>query len=73
MHFDFVGIKNKSCMNNLAVNFKIYKRQAAKKWSPPVFSGVHVTRSLVLCECFVDRCLYFCPFFGNYVVCSSLI
>jgi hypothetical protein len=31
--------------------------------SPPVFSGVRVTRSLVLCVCFVDRCLYFffCP------------
>jgi len=27
--------------------------------SPPVFSGVRVTRSLVLCVCFVDRCLYF--------------
>ena len=25
--------------------------------SPPVFSGVRVTRSLVLCVCFVDRCL----------------
>jgi len=25
----------------------------------PVFSGVHVTRSLVLCLCFVDRCLSF--------------
>jgi hypothetical protein len=25
----------------------------------PGFSGVHVTRSLVLCVCFVDRCLYF--------------
>ena len=31
--------------------------------SPPVFSGVRVTRSLVLCVCFVDRCLSFCPFF----------
>ena len=29
--------------------------------SPPVFSGVRVTRSLVLCICFVDRCLSFCP------------
>ena len=29
--------------------------------SPPVFSGVRVTRSLVLYVCFVDR-LYFCPF-----------
>jgi hypothetical protein len=35
-------------------------------------SGVRVTRSLVLCVCFVDRCLSFCPFsFGHCVVCSS--
>ena len=27
--------------------------------SPPVFSGVRVSRSLVLCVCFVDRCLSF--------------
>ena len=27
--------------------------------SPPVFSGVRVTLSLVLCVCFVDRCLSF--------------
>jgi len=26
----------------------------------PAFSGVHVTRSLVLCVCFVDHCLSFC-------------
>jgi hypothetical protein len=31
--------------------------------SPPVFSGVCVTRSLVLYVCFVDRCLSFCTFF----------
>jgi hypothetical protein len=32
----------------------------------PVFSGVRVTRSLVLCECFVDNCLSFCTFsFGH--------
>jgi len=42
--------------------------------SPPVFSGVRVTRSLVLYVCFVDRCLSFCTFsFGHYVVCSSSI
>ena len=42
--------------------------------SPPVSSGVHVTRSLVLYVCFVDRCLSFCAFsFGYCVVCSSLI
>ena len=29
--------------------------------SPPVFSGVRVTRSLVLDVCFVDRCLSFWP------------
>ena len=28
----------------------------------PDFSGVRVTHSLVLCVCFVDRCLSFCPF-----------
>jgi hypothetical protein len=28
----------------------------------PGFSGVHVTRSLVVCVCFVDRCLSFCSF-----------
>jgi hypothetical protein len=32
-------------------------------------SGVRATRSLVLCVCFVDRCLFFCPFsFGHCVV-----
>jgi len=31
--------------------------------SPPVFNGVRVTRSFVLCLCFVDRCLSFCTFF----------
>jgi hypothetical protein len=29
---------------------------------PPVFSGIRVTRSLVLCVFFVDRCLSFCIF-----------
>jgi hypothetical protein len=42
--------------------------------SPPDFSGVRVTRSLVLYVCFVDRCLSFCAFsFGHCVVCSSPI
>jgi hypothetical protein len=42
--------------------------------SPSVFSGVRVTRSLVLYVCFVDRCLYFCTSsFGHCVVCSSSI
>ena len=34
-----------------------------------VFSGLRVTRSLVLCICFVDRCLSFCTVsFGHCVV-----
>ena len=42
--------------------------------SPPVFSGVRVTRSLVLYVCFLDRCLSFCSFsFVHCVVCSSSI
>ena len=42
--------------------------------SPPVFSGIRVTRSLVLYVCFVDRCLSFCTFsFGHCVVCSFSI
>jgi hypothetical protein len=40
----------------------------------PVFSGVRVTRSLVLYVCFVDRCLSFCIFsFGHCAVCYSSI
>jgi len=40
----------------------------------PVFSGVRVTQSLVLCVCFVDRCLSLCPFsFGHCVICLSSI
>ena len=42
--------------------------------SPPVFSGIRITRSLVLYLFFVDRCLSFCAFsFGHCVVCSSSI
>jgi hypothetical protein len=46
------------------------------KCSPPPpsphVSGVRVTRSFNLCECFVDRCLSFCIFyFGHCVVYSS--
>ena len=42
--------------------------------SLPDFSGVRVTRSLVLYACFVDRCLSFCTFcFDHCTVCSSSI
>ena len=42
--------------------------------SPPVFSGVRVTRFLALCVCFVDRCLPLCAFsFGHCVAWFSSI
>jgi hypothetical protein len=31
----------------------------APELTPPLFSGVRITRSSVVCVCFVDRCLYF--------------
>jgi hypothetical protein len=42
--------------------------------SPPVYSGVRVTRSLIIYVYFVDHCLSFCACsFGHCVVCSSSI
>ena len=38
----------------------------------PVVSGVRVTRSLVLCVCFVDRCLSFWSFIHLAIVLSVL-
>ena len=41
--------------------------------SSPVLSGVRVTRSLVLCVYFVDRCLPFCPLLLAIIFsCSSI-
>ena len=37
----------------------------------PGFSGVRVTRSLVLCVCFIDRCLSFCTFSFWSLCCLS--
>jgi hypothetical protein len=40
---------------------------------PLVLTGVCVAPSLVLCVCFVDRCLFFCPFsFDHCIVCPSI-
>ena len=41
--------------------------------SPPVFSGVRVTRSLVLYVCFVDRCLSFCTFSFGPLCCLFFV
>ena len=41
--------------------------------SPEAFSEVRVTRSLVLCVCFVDRCLSICLVsLGHCVFCPSI-
>jgi len=39
----------------------------------PGFSAVRVARCLVLCVCFVDRCLSFCPFFLLAIVLSVIL
>ena len=39
----------------------------------PVFSGVRITRYLVLCVYFVDRCLSFCPFPFWSLCCLSFV
>jgi hypothetical protein len=41
--------------------------------SPPVFSGILVTRSLVLCVCFVDRFLSLCPFLSMGCLITPLV
>ena len=41
--------------------------------SPPVISGVRVTRSFVFYVCFVDRCLPFCTFFLLSLCCLFLL
>jgi hypothetical protein len=41
--------------------------------SLPAFSGVRVTRYLVLCVCFVDLCLSFCTLSIDHCVLCSLI
>ena len=49
-------------------------------FSPPVLSGVRVTRSLVLCVMFVDRCLsffvwpwYYLSFFDLPILITPLV
>ena len=42
--------------------------------SSPILSGIRVTRSLVLCVCFLNNCVSFCPFsLGHRVVCPFSI
>ena len=59
------------CTSNITQELLILPEHLS---SPPVLRWVRVTRSLVLCVCFVDRWLSFCPFsFGHCVACSSSI
>ena len=61
---------HRSNIQSCCLFYRILKEHVS---SPPVFSGVRVTRSLILCVCFVDRGLSVCLFsFDQYVVCSSM-
>ena len=56
----------------MLVPIKLVYPSRASEFTPG-FSGVRITWSLVLCVCFVDRCLSFSPFsFGHCVFCSSI-
>ena len=72
---DIHPVATLTCFIRYIYTFCIWNLPFRSTWvHRPVFSGVRVTRSLVLCVCFVDRCLSFCTFsFGHCVVCSSSI
>ena len=54
--------------DSASIGNKLIELPEANEDTSLFFSGVCVTRSLVLCVCFVDRCLS-CPFsFGHCVV-----
>jgi hypothetical protein len=54
--------------------YMIYRYTTVHVRFPLVFSGVRVTRSLVLCVCCAYHCLSFCTVsFSHCVVCSSSI
>jgi hypothetical protein len=70
--FDRIGNWLITKCSNISLTIKIVLPEHLS--SPSFFSGVRVTRSLVLCVCFVDLCLSFCTFsFVHCVVCSSSI
>jgi hypothetical protein len=54
--------------------YMIYRYTTVHARFPLVFSGVRVTRSLVVCVCCAYHCLSFCTVsFSHCVVCSSSI
>jgi len=76
----FISFWKSAKYEQLFQNYDIYNSGAGTAYPSGApeftsgFSGVRVTRSLVLCVCSVDRCLYLCPFsFGHCVVCPSSI
>ena len=50
--------RNLQFLNNVIIKCKVNLFNISNQLLP-VFSGVHVTRSLILCVCFVDRSLSF--------------
>ena len=60
--------------NNIITNIARLTRGTGTAYPPGAhefttgFSGVRVTRSLVLCVCFVDRCFSLCTFSSGHSV-----
>ena len=78
LDFFRIGHRFNLMYKNCNINYKIKAQHTnaliiIAEIAPLVCIGVRVTRSSVLCVCFVDRCLSFCTFsFGHCVVCSSI-
>ena len=72
---DNIGVWSTMCLPTIGLTLRMSLLTLPEHLSsPPVFSGIPVTRSLVLYICFVDRCLSFCTFsFGHCGVCYSSI
>ena len=67
------GIVCITCQKSALVKWALTRHCLAPDVTP-VFSGISATRSSVLCVCFIERCLFFCPFsFGHCFVSPSSI
>ena len=66
---DYIRFNPWSMQTNYFVNLRTHPEHMS---SPPVFSGVRVARTLVLCVCFVDCCLSLCTFYLDNCLVLSL-
>ena len=72
-YIDQVTVATCYCLFQIRMYISIGFCRLCFQQSNCVFSRVRVTRTLVLCVCFVDRCLSFYPFsFGHCVLSFDL-